>query len=69
MSFFFWLMVILAVYGCKIRKNGYFEDYIGPASIQPIKGIFLISIISLLLMKGVDLLQKKCMPWEMEKKS
>ena len=26
--------------------------------------IFLISIISLLLMKGVDLLQKKCMPWE-----
>jgi ABC-type nitrate/sulfonate/bicarbonate transport system permease component len=28
--------------------------------------IFLISIISLLLMKGVDLLQKKCMPWERE---
>ncbi len=28
--------------------------------------IFLISIISLLLMKGVDLLQKKCMPWEKE---
>ena len=26
--------------------------------------IFLISIISLLLMWGVDLLQKKCMPWE-----
>ena len=26
--------------------------------------IFLISMISLLLMKGVDLLQKKCMPWE-----
>lgn len=26
--------------------------------------IFLISIISLLLMKGVDFLQKKCMPWE-----
>ncbi len=26
--------------------------------------IFLISIISLLLMKGVDLLQKKCMPWK-----
>ena len=26
--------------------------------------IFLISIISLLLMKGVELLQKKCMPWE-----
>ena len=26
--------------------------------------IFLISIISLLLMKGVDLLQKKCMPWD-----
>jgi len=28
--------------------------------------IFLISIISLLLMQGVDLLQKKCMPWEKE---
>ncbi len=26
--------------------------------------IFLISFISLLLMKGVDFLQKKCMPWE-----
>lgn len=25
--------------------------------------IFLISIISLLLMKGVDVIQKKCMPW------
>lgn len=29
--------------------------------------IFLISIISLLLMKGVDILQKKCMPWEKER--
>ena len=28
--------------------------------------IFLISVISLLLMKGVDFLQKKCMPWEKE---
>lgn len=28
--------------------------------------IFLISIISLLLMKGVDILQKKCMPWDKE---
>ena len=28
--------------------------------------IFLISIISLLLMKGVDYLQKICMPWEKE---
>lgn len=26
--------------------------------------IFLISVISLLLMKTVDLIQKKCMPWE-----
>ena len=26
--------------------------------------IFLVSAISLLLMKGVDILQKKCMPWE-----
>ena len=29
--------------------------------------IFLISLISLLLMKGVDLLQKKLMPWEQMK--
>jgi ABC-type nitrate/sulfonate/bicarbonate transport system permease component len=28
--------------------------------------IFLISIISLLLMKGVDVLQKLCMPWDKE---
>ena len=28
--------------------------------------ICLISVISLLLMKGVDFLQKKCMPWEKE---
>lgn len=28
--------------------------------------IFLISVISLLLMKGVDVLQKICMPWEKE---
>lgn len=28
--------------------------------------IFLISIISLILMKGVDYLQKICMPWEKE---
>ena len=28
--------------------------------------IFLISIISLLLMKGVDYLQKICMPWDKE---
>lgn len=30
--------------------------------------ILLISIISLLLMKGVDFLQKRCMPWEREEK-
>ena len=29
--------------------------------------ILLISLISLLLMKGVDFLQKKCMPWDKEK--
>ena len=29
--------------------------------------IFLISLISLVLMKAVDILQKKCMPWEKEK--
>ena len=29
--------------------------------------IFLISAISLLLMKAVNLLQKKCMPWETQK--
>ena len=29
--------------------------------------VFLISLISLVLMKAVDILQKKCMPWEKEK--
>ena len=31
--------------------------------------ILLISLISLMLMKGVDFLQKECMPWEKEKES
>ena len=31
--------------------------------------ILLISLISLVLMKGVDFLQRKCMPWEKEKES
>mgnify|MGYP003300809792 CR=1 FL=1 len=29
--------------------------------------IFLISIISLILMKFVDIAEKKCMPWERER--
>lgn len=46
MSFFFWLFVILAAHQARICKTGYFSDYIGPQSIQPIKGIFLLMVFS-----------------------
>ena len=48
----------LGVYMTRVRKAYSFDKMFAV--------IFLISIISLLLMKGVDLLQKKCMPWEKE---
>ena len=51
----------LGVYMTRVKKAFSFDKMFAV--------IFLISIISLLLMKGVDLLQKKCMPWEKEKKS
>lgn len=50
----------LGVYMTRVKKAFSFDKMFAV--------IFLISIISLLLMKGVDLLQKKCMPWEKEKK-
>ena len=46
----------LGVYMTRVKKAFSFDKMFDV--------IFLISIISLLLMKGVDLLQKKCMPWE-----
>ena len=46
----------LGVYMTRVKKAYAFDKMFAV--------IFLISIISLLLMKGVDLLQKKCMPWE-----
>ena len=46
----------LGVYMTRVKKAFSFDKMFAV--------IFLISIISLLLMKGVDLLQKKCMPWE-----
>ena len=49
----------LGVYMTRVKKAYAFDKMFAV--------IFLISIISLLLMKGVDLLQKKCMPWEKEK--
>ena len=49
----------LGVYMTRVRKAYSFDKMFAV--------IFLISIISLLLMKCVDLLQKKCMPWEKEK--
>ncbi len=46
----------LGVYMTRVKKAFFFDKMFAV--------IFLISIISLLLMKGVDLLQKRCMPWE-----
>lgn len=46
----------LGVYMTRVKKAFSFDKMFAV--------IFLISIISLFLMKGVDLLQKKCMPWE-----
>lgn len=48
----------LGVYMTRVKKAYSFDKMFAV--------IFLISIISLLLMKGVDLLQKKCMPWKKE---
>lgn len=48
----------LGVYMTRVKKAFSFDKMFAV--------IFLISIISLLLMKGVELLQKKCMPWERE---
>ena len=48
----------LGVYMTRVKKAFSFDKMFAV--------IFLISSISLLLMKGVDLLQKKCMPWEKE---
>ena len=50
----------LGVYMTRVRKAYSFDKMFAV--------IVLISIISLLLMKGVDLLQKKCMPWDKEAK-
>lgn len=50
----------LGVYMTRVKKAFSFDKMFAV--------IFLISIISLLLMKGVDFLQKKCMPWEKEEK-
>lgn len=46
----------LGVYMIRVKKAFSFDKMFAV--------IFLISVISLLLMKGVNLLQKKCMPWE-----
>lgn len=48
----------LGVYMTRVKKAFSFDKMFAV--------ILLISVISLLLMKGVDLLQKKCMPWEKE---
>ena len=46
----------LGVYMTRVKKAFSFDKMFAV--------IFLISMISLLLMKAVDVLQKKCMPWE-----
>lgn len=48
----------LGVYMTRVKKAFSFDKMFAV--------IFLIALISLLLMKGVDFLQKKCMPWEKE---
>lgn len=48
----------LGVYMTRVRKAFSFDKMFAV--------IFLISVISLLLMWAVELLQKKCMPWENE---
>lgn len=49
----------LGVYMTRVKKAFSFDKMFAV--------IFLISAISLLLMKVVDVLQRKCMPWEEEK--
>lgn len=49
----------LGVYMIRVKKAFSFDKMFAV--------IFLISAISLLLMKAVNLLQKKCMPWEEQK--
>lgn len=49
----------LGVYMIKVKKAFSFDKMFAV--------IFLISAISLLLMSGVNLLQRKCMPWEEKK--
>ena len=51
----------LGVYMTRVKKAYAFDKMFAV--------IFLISIISLLLMWGVDLLQKKCMPWDDRKET
>lgn len=51
----------LGVYMTRVKKAFSFDKMFAV--------IFLISIISLILIKCVDFLQKKCMPWEKENKS
>lgn len=48
----------LGVYMTRVKKAFSFDKMFAV--------IFLIALISLLLMKGVDFLQKKCVPWEKE---
>ncbi len=48
----------LGVYMTRVKKAFSFDKMFAV--------IFLISMISLLLMQAVDVLQKKCMPWEKE---
>lgn len=51
----------LGVYMTRVRKAFSFDKMFAV--------IFLISVISLLLMWAVELLQKKCMPWEISRKN
>lgn len=58
MSILFWLILLMAAYGLRIRKTGFCEDYIDQPNIQPIKGIFLLLVfishfVSYVSLRGV----------------
>lgn len=41
---FYFLIIVLMLYGIKLNKNRYFEDYIGKPQCNAIKGIFILVV-------------------------
>lgn len=55
MSIFFWIILLLAAYGAKIKKEDYYRDYIDYDGIQPIKGIFILLVFMSHFVQYVEL--------------